>query len=144
MKSSKITFNLLVIFLLTVIFSSGTLAQKDEKVKGLPDTCELISAYLDVAGDRFNKVGGEKSYLIIIGNFPKKVGNLYNDNRISDAIKYLNKVYNIRNERIISGAGFSSYKLGHLKFYVNGELVSEIKTGARGRLCFGMGETFDP
>lgn len=137
------TFQILLFFLLICcVFLFDVLAQQIKKAVDSPDICEIISLKLDVVGDTFSKVKKEKSYLVIIGEAPKKVSSRYTSNRISDAIKYLTKFHNINRERIVFGIGLSSKKLAYLKFYVSGELVDEIITRRKGRLCFGMGETF--
>lgn len=130
-------------FLLTCSFFPFDLwAQKDKKVGNFPDNCEVITLELEGLSDRFKSDKKEKSYLIIIGGSSKKAKFRYNSNRISDAIKYLVEFQNIKSEEIVYGTGQSLDELGYLKFYVNGELIEEIKTLGKGRLCFGMGEIF--
>jgi hypothetical protein len=143
MKSLSLPFQMLVFFLLICcVFMSEAPAQKNKKVTGSADNCEIISLKLDSIANTFKKVTEIKSFLIIITGSPKNVNSRYNSNRISDAIKYLTKFHEISSEKIIFGIGSSSGKLGYLKFYVRGEFVGEIKTIRKAKLCFGMGETF--
>lgn len=143
MKTLKTAFQFLMIFLLTFYCSLLQLLGKQVKMANdPPDSCETISLKLSGVGNKFKKAGNERSYLIIIGNSPKKVKTQYTENRISDAVKFLGKFHNIEKEKIVFGIGPSQGELGYLKFYINGELIDEIKTIGKGRLCFGMGETF--
>lgn len=144
MKSLKMTSRISLFFLLVCCgFLSDIQAQKNKKVADLPDNCEIISLKLNLVADTFNKIKEETSFLVIIAGATKKVSPRYNSNRISDAVKFLTKFHSISSKRIVVGIGLSSSKLAYLKFYVRGELVDEIKIIGKGRLCFGMGESFE-
>ena len=132
----------LFVLLICCICSSHLQTQKSKHIENLIDSCEMVTVKLDTVAAAFNEIKKEESLLIIIGGSAKKVSPRYNSNRISDAIKYLVRFRNIENEKIVYGIGQSSNELGYLRFYVNGELVDEIKTGGKGRICFGLGETF--
>ena len=145
MKSLKIAFQLSLLFLLTCYcFSSHLLGQTDKKIEDLPDECEIISAKLEIIGDKFKKDAKEGSYLIIIASSPRNIKTKYNNTRISDAVKFLTKFKSVENKKIVFGTTESSNKLAYLRFYINGELVDEIKTMGKGRICSEIGETFNP
>ena len=141
----KTTFQIsLLVLLICCSFLSNAWAQQKKNIEDSGDSCEIASLKLEGVADKLNKISKKESYLIIIGGSSKKAKAYYNNNRISDAIKFLVEFTKIKNEKIVFGVGASSKsnELGYLKFYINGELVEEIKWLGKGRLCFGMGETF--
>ena len=140
MKFARISFQAALFVLL---IGSGLLteiqAQQNKRVADSPDNCETVLLRLDVAANHFNQVKKEESVLIIIAVGAKGVNPRYNSNRISDAVKYLAEVHKISNEKIVIGISpISADKLGYLKFYVNGELLQEITTRGKGRICLSI------
>ncbi len=142
MKFPKIIFQLSFVLFIFCVCPYILLAQNSKKIKIFPDNCETISGKLDVTGIKFNKLGENESYLIIIGGSSKGEKSRYNDNRITDAVKYLTEFHKIKSERIIYGTRKLSDKLGYLQFFVNGKLLVEIRFSKKAELCFGIGETF--
>jgi hypothetical protein len=132
----------LSLIFLIYVFRFDVQAQKNIGTEEMPDSCEIISAYLDLARSKFDENGNPESYLIIIGTSAYKEKTRHNIKRIAHATKYLT-MSGIKPEKIIFGAGQSLKKLGSLKFFVNGELLIEIKSRGNSVLCFGAGETFD-
>ncbi len=135
-------FFFLSLIFLSYVFCFNVQAQKNTGTEEMPDSCEIISGYLDLARSKFDENGKPESYLIIIGTSAYKEKARHNNKRIADAIRYLT-MSRIKPERIIFGSAQSSKKLGYLKFFVNGELLIEIKSRRNSVLCFGAGETFD-
>ena len=142
-QSKIISFQILLFLIIFCACSSDILAQENEKIKIFPDVCEVIGGKLDVVGIEFNKLEKDDSYLIILGNSSKGEKSRYNNDRIADAIKYITKFHEIKNERVVYGVSPLANELGRLEFYVSGKLVVEIRFAKKSKLCFGIGETFD-
>lgn len=138
MKFSPSCFYALLIF---CFFASNLCAQQSQKDNS-PDICEIIGVKLEVAGDSFKQITDKESYLIIIGNRAKGEKEIYNQNRMKDAVKYLILLYKFDQNRIVYGIGKKLENSGSLQLFVNGKLESKIYFGKKGKLCFGMGETF--
>lgn len=137
-----LTLIFLSLVFLIYVFCFDVQAQKNAETLETSDSCETISGNLEVTNDRFEKSAKPGSFLIIIGTSAYKEKARHNNKRITHAIRFLTMV-GMKPERIIFGVAQSSNKFGSLKFFVNGELLIEIKSRKNRLLCFGAGETFE-
>jgi hypothetical protein len=110
------------------------------QVKEVGSTCEEVTLALDFAGGKFeHETDPNRRFIIIATSNSAKYQN--NDlSRIKQAIGYLSRLKKVEAGKIDYGTRLERSKYSHMRFYVGGKVVAEIRAHPRGKLCDGLND----
>ena len=133
MKFSKIISLFLIVLILT--FFLPVMAQRQNHPKEIASNCEAIGGALDGAASKYTDLQNPKAKLIIIAGSRSLSYRSFDLRRVSQAMHYLASFHAIKDDQVDWGIGMPEGSLSYLRLYVAGDLIAEIKTIPKGRLC---------